>query len=142
MSKTELQQVISYSMDRIHLVPHYLEWTAIARNLLAMPGVQLRLAGLGSQRGPRLNPQCCKLGAAWSRDHFYSAAVAWRVILTLTGMRGSLGQCSPPFYGSPFSNGIYMFGLSSRVPKVECKTREGREGKKFGCQREKNDLYG
>lgn len=127
-------------MDKIHLVPHYLEWTAIASNLLPMPGLQLRLAGLGSQRVPRLNPQCCRLNAAWSWNRFSSAAVAWRVILTLPGMRGS--QCSPPLQGSPFSRGIYMFGLSSALPKVECKTWEGREGKKFGYQTEKNDLCG
>lgn len=129
-------------MDKIHLVPHYSEWTAIASNLLAMTGLQLRLAGLGPQRGPRLNPQRCKLGAAWSWNRFSSAEVAWRVILTLPGMRGSLSRCSPPFQGSPFSNGIFMFGLSRTVPKVECKTREGREGKKFGYQTEKNDLRG
>lgn len=134
-----MQQVISYSTDKIHLVPHYLEWTAIARNLLAMPGLQLRLAGLGSQRGLRLNPQCCKLGAAWSWNHFSSAAVARRDTSWHERELESMFSSIP---GSPFSNGIYMSGLSSTVPKVECKTREGRKGKKFGCQTEKNDLRG
>lgn len=89
-------------MDRTHLVPHYLEWIAIARNLLAMPGLQLRLAGLGSQRGPRLNLQCCKLGAAWSWDRFSSAAVAWRVIFDTYRHERELGSMFSTILGESF----------------------------------------